>query len=86
MVRQWQKLFYAERYATRPLTPHDYVKLAEAFGAKGYRIEKREEIDGVLKTAFSCGGPCVIDCRIDRDAGVYPMIPPGGSAKDVILN
>lgn len=87
MVRQWQKLFYDERYSYTTLDRKtDYVKFAEALGAVGYRIEKADEIDSTLQQAFSCGKPCIIDCRISRDIGAYPMIPPGGSAEDVIYN
>lgn len=86
MVRQWQSLFYKKRYSCTTLDRQtDYVKLAEAFGARGYRIESKKDIDSVLDQAFSCKGPCVVDCRIDRDEKVIPMIPSGKTVDDIIL-
>lgn len=85
MVRQWQTVFYDRRYAqTAPHRQTDLVRLAEAFGAQGFRIERPEQIEPVLQTALSCGGPCVVDCRISPDAMVLPMIPPGGAVQDTI--
>ncbi len=86
MVRQWQALFYDSRYSSTTLDRQtDYVKLAEAFGATGYRISHPSEIDSVLDSALTCGGPCVIDCRIDRDEKVLPMIPSGRTVEDIII-
>lgn len=85
MVRQWQTVFYGRRYAqTAPNRQTDLVRLAEAFGAQGLRIERPEEVEPVLREALSCGGPCVVDCRIPPDAMVLPMIPPGGAVQDTI--
>lgn len=85
MVRQWQTVFYDHRYAqTAPNWQTDLVRLAEAFGAQGFRIERPEEVEPVLKNALSCEGPCVVDCRISPDAMVLPMIPPGGAVQDTI--
>ncbi len=85
MVRQWQTVFYDHRYAqTAPHRQTDLVRLAEAFGAQGFRIERPEEVEPVLKNALSCEGPCVVDCRISPDAMVLPMIPPGGAVQDTI--
>lgn len=85
MVRQWQTVFYDHRYAqTAPNRQTDLVRLAEAFGAQGFRIERPEEVEPVLKNALSCEGPCVVDCRISADAMVLPMIPPGGAVQDTI--
>lgn len=85
MVRQWQTVFYHRRYAqTAPNRQTDLVRLAEAFGAQGLRIERPEEIEPVLQAALSCGGPCVVDCRVSPDAMVLPMIPPGGAVQDTI--
>lgn len=85
MVRQWQTVFYDHRYAqTAPNRQTDLVRLAEAFGAQGFRIERPEEVEPVLKNALSCEGPCVVDCRISPDAMVLPMIPPGGAVQDTI--
>lgn len=85
MVRQWQTVFYHHRYAqTAPQRQTDLVRLAEAFGAKGLRIERAEQVEPVLRQALACGGPCVVDCRISPDAMVLPMIPPGGAVQDTI--
>ena len=63
----------------------DFVKLAEAFGGKGLRIKTRHDIEGVMKEALSSKVPCIVDCWIDKDDCVYPIIPPGKSGKDIIL-
>lgn len=78
MVRQWQKLFYKNRFSqTNVRKKTDYVKFAESFGATGLRIEKEEEIAPVLQRAFSISSPVLIDCRVSEDENVLPMIKPG---------
>lgn len=85
MVRQWQKIFYGNRFAdTDPHRATDFVKVAEAFGVKGMRINTNDEIDDVLKEVFAVDGPVLVDCRISPDSNVLPMIPPGGAASDII--
>lgn len=85
MVRQWQKLFYQNRFSdTDPHRVTDFVKTAEAFGVKGMRINTNDEIDAVLKEALSYEGPVLVDCRISPDSNVLPMIPPGGAHTDII--
>lgn len=85
MVRQWQKLFYERRFAdTDPDRKTDFVKVAEAFGVKGFRIETNDDIDAVLKEVFAYDGPALVDCRISKDSNVLPMIPPGGAHTDII--
>lgn len=87
MVHQWQRLFYQQRYAYTEINrATDFVKLAESFGAVGLRVTQRDEINQTLKKAFSAGRPCVIDCVIDRKERVYPIIPPGGTADDMIYS
>ncbi len=84
MVRQWQNLFYGQRYSHTSLHDQvDYVKLAEAMGAKGYRITEKEEVEPVLRKALSAGEPIVIDCVIGSDDMVFPMVPPGKDLEDV---
>ncbi len=86
MVRQWQNLFFEERYSNTTLNRKtDYVKLAQAFGATGYRVSKKNEIDGVLKKTFKSQTPVVIDVVIDCDEKALPMIPPGGTINDIII-
>ena len=84
MVRQWQTLFYGQRYSHTTLEDQvDYVKLAEAMGAKAYRITKREEVEPVLKEALSAGEPVLIDCVIDSNDKVWPMVAPGAAIEEV---
>lgn len=86
MVRQWQTLFFDKHYSNTVLDRRtDFVKLAEAFGAKASRAATAEELENALQTAFSCDGPYVIDCAIDKDEFVLPMLPPGGSMDDIIV-
>ncbi len=84
MVRQWQNLFYGQRYSHTILNDKvDFVKLAEAMGAKAYRITKMEEVESVLKEAIALNEPVVLDCRIDSDDKVWPMVAPGAAISEV---
>jgi acetolactate synthase-1/2/3 large subunit len=84
MVRQWQTLFYGKRYSQTILDDAvDYVKVAEALGAVGIRVEKKEEMAPALEKAMSLGRPVVIDCVIDRDDKVFPMVPAGQAIDEV---
>ena len=87
MVRQWQTLFFQKHYSNTMLDNRktDFVKLAEAFGAKGSKAETLEELEQAMTEAFSCDGPYVIDCYVDKDEFVLPMMPPGGSMDDIIV-
>lgn len=83
MVRQWQTLFYGKRYSHTVLNDGvDFVKLAQAMGAKGYRITKKEEVEPVLKEAIASNVPVLIDCIIDSDDKVFPMVAPGKNLDD----
>lgn len=85
MVRQWQKLFYENRFSqTDPKRATDFVALANAFGVDGMRINTPEEIKPTLEKAFALNKPVVIDCRISPDENVLPMIPPGKTVDDMI--
>ena len=85
MVRQWQSLFYEERYSETTLDrPTDYVKLAEAFGAKAFRITEADEIDDVLRKALDSDGPVLIDYVINSDKKVFPMVAPGAPINQII--
>ncbi|WP_195986913.1 biosynthetic-type acetolactate synthase large subunit [Clostridium sp. D53t1_180928_C8] len=85
MVRQWQSLFYEARYSQTTLDrATDFVKLAEAFGGVGFRVEKREELDSVLKEALAVNKPVIIDYRIDSDKKVFPMVAPGAPIHQII--
>lgn len=87
MVRQWQTMFYGKRYSATTLERKtDYVKLAEAFGAVGWRCTTPAEFREALRAALAHNGPSVIDCVIDRDERVLPMIPAGGDIMSIIAN
>ena len=86
MVRQWQTTFYEKRYSdTDPHRRTDFVKLAEGFGAKGYRAETPAEFKAAFADAMKQKGPSWIDCRIGKDEKVLPMIPGGGTINDIIM-
>ena len=83
MVRQWQTLYYGKRYSQTVLSDSvDYVKIAEAMGAKAYRVTQKEELAPVLKEAISLNIPVVIDCQIGCDDKVFPMVSPGAPIAD----
>ena len=78
MVRQWQELFYNRRYSQTTLDGNpDFVKLAEAYGAKGMRVTKPEEVEDTLREAFDSGQFTFIDFVVEREANVFPMVPSG---------
>ena len=88
MVRQWQELFYDERYSQvhLPQDTPDYVALAEAYGAVGLRATRPDEVDNVVDKALSIDDrPCVIDFRVDQGEMCFPMIPAGASNDDIIV-
>ena len=85
MVRQWQKLFYGERFSSTLLDANpDFVKLAGAYGWEGERIERPEELDAALDRMLAAPGPYLLDVAISRDQNVYPMVAPGNALSDVI--
>ena len=87
MVRQWQTLFFDKHYSNTTLERKtDFVKLAEAFGMPGYRAMNMAELKEVLPKAFAENGPVLVDCAIDCDAFVLPMLPPGGCIDDIIVD
>lgn len=85
MVRQWQNLFFDKHYSQTVLERKtDFVKLAEAFGIKGYRISDVSQMKDIIDQAFKEKSPVLVDCYIDKDEFVLPMLPPGGSFEDII--
>lgn len=83
MVRQWQDLFYGKRYSATVLDDCvDFVKVSESMGAKGYRVQTIEEFEAALKDAMALNIPCVIDCLIDREDKVFPMVSPGAAISE----
>lgn len=87
MVRQWQQMFYNKRYSSSCLrTSPDFVKLAEAYGAIGFKITKPAEVELAIKEAINTPKPVVMDFRVDREENVYPMVPAGAPLSNMILS
>ncbi len=86
MVRQWQELFYAKRYAstTMDITP-DFVDLAKAYGAVGLRATTKSEVEPVIKEALATNNTVIMDFKIEKEEGVYPMVPAGKSNTEMLL-
>ena len=83
MVRQWQTLFYGKRYSQTILEDKtDYCKVSEGLGCRAFRVTRKEELQAVLREAIACGEPALIDCVIDRDEKVFPMVAPGTSIQE----
>jgi len=86
MVRQWQNMFYDERYSGVDLEGNpDFVKLANAYGIKAYHITRPADVRRVLKAALEYDGPCLVDAEVEKHDNVFPMIPAGASLKDMLL-
>lgn len=86
MVRQWQELFYNNNYSSTNMEAQpDFVKLAEAYGAEGYRIEKAEDIRAVLEKALASPNPAFIDVVVEREENVYPIVPAGAALDEMLL-
>lgn len=86
MVRQWQELFYNKNYcATCMHANPDFVKLAEAYGATGFRVTRASDVEDVLKRAFAAPGPVIVDVVIAQEENVYPMVPAGAALTDMLL-
>ncbi len=89
MVRQWQKIFYNHRFSASELSHHtpDYVALAEAMGAVGLRMVEKSDVNRVFEEMFKIDDrPVLVDCVVDPDDMVFPMVPAGGSNDVVLLN
>lgn len=86
MVRQWQTLFFNKHYSNTVLNRKtDFPAFARSFGADGETVTTPEELDAALTRAFAAEGPYIVDCHIDKDEFVLPMLPPGGSMDDIIV-
>ena len=77
MVRQWQELFYDKRYVATPLSGPDFVKIAEAYGIAGVRVNNKIDIVPAIEKAMAEDGPFLVDFRVEPEENVYPMVPPG---------
>jgi acetolactate synthase-1/2/3 large subunit len=84
MVRQWQEFFYERRYAGTPISSPDFVKLAEAHGLTGLRVEERSGVDSAVTRAQENPGTVVVDFRVEQEDSVYPMVPAGADLQDMI--
>ncbi len=86
MVRQWQDMFFEERFSQVNLTHQvpDYAALAAAYGAAGFTVESEDELEETLAEALSCGRAAVVDCRVDPREHCFPMIPAGAAALDLV--
>ncbi len=86
MVRQWQSLFYKNRYSHTTLnTSPDFVKLAEAYGATGLRVTRPDEVEGAIKQALATDGPVIVDFVVKSEENVYPMVPAGAPINNMLL-
>jgi len=84
MVRQWQEFFYERRYAATPMRSPDFVKLAEAHGLPGLRVDKRDQVEAAVKQAEDTEGTVLIDFRVEQEDSVYPMVPAGADLHAMI--
>lgn len=84
MVRQWQEHFYAKRYSGTFLENPDFIKLAEAYGIKGFLLNESEKIKHVLAEALGVSGPVLVDCRVNPEENVFPMVPPNGAINQMM--
>ena len=87
MVRQWQELFFDKRYSQTCMElPIDFIKLAEAYGAKGFQATKPDEVEKVIRQGFAEKGPVIMEFKIAREEKVLPMVPAGASLNEMVLN
>jgi acetolactate synthase-1/2/3 large subunit len=84
MVRQWQELFYDRRYSFTELPPVEFVKIANAYGIEGVKVESPDDVMPALRAALDCDGPFVMDFRIEREENVFPMVPAGAAINEMI--
>lgn len=84
MVRQWQQLFYDARYTETPITGPDFMKIAEAYGVKGFRVTKTKDLEKTIQAAQDETGPCLIEFMIEKMGMVYPMVPAGAGLHDMV--
>jgi acetolactate synthase-1/2/3 large subunit len=84
MVRQWQQMFFGRRYSGTPITGPDFVKLADAYGIKGFRVTERKDVIPMLEQVRQTDGPVLVDFVVKGEENVYPMVPSGGSISDMM--
>jgi acetolactate synthase-1/2/3 large subunit len=88
MVRQWQELFFDRRYSGVDLEGNpDFVKLAEAYGIKGFRIKRSADVTRTLEKAMAYNeGPCLVHCEVEKESNVFPMIPSGAAYSKMVID
>jgi acetolactate synthase-1/2/3 large subunit len=84
MVRQWQELFYDRRYSFTELPPVEFVRIANAYGIEGVKVNCPEDVMPALEASLDCDGPFVMDFRIEREENVFPMVPAGAAINEMI--
>jgi acetolactate synthase-1/2/3 large subunit len=84
MVRQWQHMFYKDNFQAVRLFQPDYVKLAEAFGMPGMRVEDKTQVEAAIQKAIEHPGPVIIDFEVEQHEDTYPMMPPGASLAETV--
>ncbi|MFO7271458.1 biosynthetic-type acetolactate synthase large subunit [Sphaerobacter thermophilus] len=84
MVRQWQELFHNRNYSETPISSPDYMLIAQAYGIPGRRVTRPEEVDDAIRWARSVDGPTLLEFQVNQEENVYPMIPSGGSIREMI--
>ncbi len=85
MVRQWQQLFFKKRYSSTPISSPNYEKIAEAYGISAKRITQLAEVSGALDEMYATPGPYLLEVVVEQEDNVFPMIPPGASVSDILL-
>ncbi len=85
MVRQWQERFYGGRYSATDLSGPDFVSLADAYGIPAYRVDRVENLEGVLDSVVGVDGPVLVDLRVAREENVYPMVPTGARLHEMVM-
>jgi acetolactate synthase-1/2/3 large subunit len=86
MVRQWQELFYNERYSSTPLVNPDFTTIASAYGIKSRLVNEREELDGAINEMLADDKSFLLIVNVDMKELIYPMIPAGGSVTNILIN
>jgi acetolactate synthase-1/2/3 large subunit len=84
MVRQWQQFFHERNYSETRITGPDYVKLADAYGAKGFQVVRAGDVTEAIEQAMAIDGPVIIDFVMEQEANVFPMVPPGKGNTNMI--
>jgi acetolactate synthase-1/2/3 large subunit len=84
LVRQWQELFHGARYIGTPISGPDFVQLAASYGIPAHRVKAAADLEGAISAALETSGPFLLDCKVERDENVYPMVQPGTSNADFV--